>query len=233
MKVQVIASSSAGNSMAVWSHGDCLLLEAGIPIDKIRQAVNGFSHVECCLVTHEHEDHSSSVARMIKAGVDVYMSDGTRGALGTQYAKVLKQDQMTTIGRWIIVPFRTAHDAAQPFGYYISDGQDNLLFATDTYWIPYTFGNITIMAIECNYQSELLKTNVANGIVHPVQAKRILRSHMSLDHLVDFLAQQDLKAVREIWLLHMSSNNINPDEAVKTIQAATGKPVYAGGIDNG
>lgn len=219
--------------MALWSHGDCLLLEAGIPIDKIRQAVNGFSHVECCLVTHEHDDHSSSVARMIKAGVDVYMSAGTRDALGAKYAKVLKQDQLTTIGRWIIVPFRTAHDAAQPFGYYISDGQDNLLFATDTYWIPYTFGHITILAVECNYQQQLLIKNTEAGIVHPVRAKRILRSHMSLDHFLAFLKKQDLSSVREIWLLHMSSLNIDAKTAIEAVQAATGKPVFTGGSNNG
>ena len=56
MKFTPIASSSRGNCYIVEAEGNKpLLIEAGIPIKKIREALNfGLSNLAGCLISHEH-----------------------------------------------------------------------------------------------------------------------------------------------------------------------------------
>lgn len=56
VKFKPIASSSKGNCYIVEAEGSKpLLLEAGIPIKKIREALNfGLSNLAGCLISHEH-----------------------------------------------------------------------------------------------------------------------------------------------------------------------------------
>lgn len=53
----------------------------------------------------------------------------------------------------------------------------------------------------------------------------MLRSHMSLDRVLTFLAVNDLSAVREILLVHLSDGNSDAKEFKKAVQAATGRIV--------
>ncbi|MCP7855473.1 hypothetical protein JKR18_02825, partial [Listeria monocytogenes] len=63
--------------------------------------------------------------------------------------------------------------------------------------------------------------------IHPVQKKRVLQSHFSLENVKDFLKANDLSHLREIHLLHISEKNGDPERFKNEIQAMTGIPVYA------
>ena len=49
---------------------------------------------------------------------------------------------------------------------------------------------------------------------------------MSLETAKDFLRANDLTAVQEIWLCHLSDGNSDAERFKREIQALTGKPVY-------
>jgi hypothetical protein len=55
MKLYIINSDSSGNSYILQSDTDSLILECGMPLIKIKQALN-FNMVSVCgcLVTHRH-----------------------------------------------------------------------------------------------------------------------------------------------------------------------------------
>ena len=125
------------------------------------------------------------------------------------------------------MPFDVVHDCAGSLGFLIQNQSgDKVMFATDTSYIKYRFNGITSLMIECNFCDEILAKNVEAGHIHPAMAKRIRDSHMSIDRVLDLLKANDLSCLREIHLMHLSSDNSNEDEFKQRVQAATGVPVY-------
>lgn len=228
----MLASSSEGNSYALKCGNSVLLLEAGIPVSKLRKKLPvGLSHVVGCLVTHEHKDHAGYVKQYLEAGIPVHMSKGTRGVLGMGYM-LPYPDIKFYLGGWRVQTFKTEHDAADPVGFYIAspDNRTRVVFATDTYLLNKFFLGVNIWMVECNYDLQILQDNIAAGVVDEAQAKRILQSHMSVDHVIGFLRGQDLTRTQAIYLLHGSGRNLDKTAAVDKVRAAFGVPVYMEGV---
>lgn len=232
-----LASSSRGNCFHVTDGSTRLLLEAGIPFKEIQRKLNfKTSEISGCLVTHEHKDHSKAAADVMRAGIDCYMSQGTINALGVSghRIKVIRAHELVQIGTWWVLPFETQHDAAEPLGFLlISQAGDKLLFATDTYYVKYKFTGITHIALECNYDIDILNANIESGRIPVAMKNRLLQSHFSLANVKEFLKANDLSKVAEIHLLHLSSDNSDADRFKREIQELTGKCVYVAGEQGG
>ncbi|TRY25946.1 MBL fold metallo-hydrolase [Brevibacillus sp. LEMMJ03] len=225
-----LASSSKGNCYHVTDGKTALLLEAGIRYKDIQRALNfQVSSIAGCLISHEHGDHGKAAAEVMKAGIDVYASQGTLDALGLSghRAKPIKAKQQFQIGTWTILPFDVQHDVAEPLGFLlVNRAGEKLVFATDTYYIRYRFPGLTHIMVECNYSLRILDENISAGRVPAVMKKRLLKSHFSLEHVKDFLQANDLSKVQEIWLLHLSDNNSDAALFKREIQELTGKQVF-------
>ena len=176
-----------------------------------------------------HKDHCKAVGDVIKAGIDVYLSAGTKEALGIDghRIKVVKAREQFRIGTFTILPFETEHDAKEPLGYliYSSATGDKLLFATDTYYIRYKFQGLTHIMVECNYASDILQLNIQEGLIPEGLKNRLLESHFSLANVKSFLLANDLSRVQEIYLMHLSSGNSDAERFKREIQEVTGKQV--------
>lgn len=233
IEVQSIASSSSGNCYRLISGQHQLLLEAGLPLNKIKQAIGWqLGNLDGCLVTHEHEDHARSVEQLIRSGVDVYLSRGAAEVLGSRAkgATIVEAGVARFIGKrfWTVKPFTVQHDAIEPLGYMVcTQERDILVFATDTFCLPHRFRVITHLMLECNYITSRVDERLADGSISFAQAKRLLHSHMSLDSVVMFCKQnrEALQYCQKIWLLHGSALNGDPEIFKDTIQKVTGKPV--------
>lgn len=58
-------------------------MEAGFPYKALQRALNfRMSEISGCLITHEHLDHSKAAKDVMKAGINVYTSQGTADARG-------------------------------------------------------------------------------------------------------------------------------------------------------
>ena len=76
-----LASSSRGNAYVVSDGETTLLLECGLSFKELQKRLGyGVADITACLVSHEHQDHAKAAAQMLKAGVPVYMSEGTAAA---------------------------------------------------------------------------------------------------------------------------------------------------------
>lgn len=218
-------SSSAGNLYTVTGGTSTIMLECGARITKIRQALNHkLSSIEACLVTHEHGDHAKAAEDIIAAGVDLYCSPGTAQALGINghhRVHIIEALKQFRVGPWTILPFDVEHDAEEPLGFLIQGGEEKLLFAADTFYIRHRFAGLNLIAVECNYSKQTMSPDIP--LAHKL---RVMRSHMSLDTVLGFLAANDLGGVRQIHLLHLSEDNSNEDLFKIKVQAATGIPVY-------
>jgi len=232
MNFTPIASSSSGNLYRLDNGKETLMIEAGLRFADIRKAF-GFklSELAGCLVTHMHEDHSRGAVKLIAAGVDVYMSVGTAEGIGAKGHRlhIVEAGKQFKVGGYTIMPFATEHDCDGSLGFLIQSGPDKLMFATDTYFIRYRFQGLTIIAVECNYDIDLLDKNVAAATYPAHNRNRVRESHMELKTVKDFLSANDLSKVIEIHLIHLSSANSDAERFRKEIQAITGKPVYIAG----
>lgn len=226
-------SSSSGNCYHVTDGHTELLIEAGIRFSDIRKAL-GFrvSRLAGVLITHEHLDHSRAAADLAKAGIDIYASAGTIAARGLKGHRVkpIEPKKQFAIGTWTIMPFDVEHDAEQPLGFLLANqAGEKLVFITDSYYCRYTFSGLTHIAVECNYSLRILDDNIAAGRVHPAMRRRLMRSHFSLENVMDFLRANDLSRVEEIHLLHLSDNNSDEAYFRRRVQEVSGKPVYVAG----
>ncbi len=231
MEIQVIASGSTGNAYRVSDGATSLLLDAGVPLSKLRPAL-GFrvSVLDGCLISHCHMDHSKAAGELLRAGVSVYTSRGTIEALGLSSHRLrsIRALEPLEIGTFTVLPFDVQHDAPESLGFLLTSRatKEKLLYLTDSYYVKYTFRGLTHIMCECNYSEEALQESIAAGYVDAALAKRLRTSHMSLDHFLDLLRANDLSKVRQIYLLHLSSNNSDAARFREAVEALTGCEVY-------
>lgn len=219
--IDILASSSVGNCYRWPTDKGDLLIECGISVSDIMRGCNYKAPV-ACLLTHEHADHSKAAGALSALGVTLYASAGTlgriRGASNSVVLQPMKAQKMEA--GFTVLPFPAVHDAAEPMGFVIVNGDDRLLFATDTGNIPYEFKNLTEIFLECNYSEALIAQSDLDGNA----LQRIASNHMSLERVLKFLEVTDLSKVRRITLLHLSSGHSDEAGFIKAVQEATGIP---------
>lgn len=230
IKIKTLATGSKGNCYHITDGHTPLLLEAGIRFKDIQRQLNfNISDISACLITHEHKDHCMALKDVLKMGIDCYMSAGTKEALSIENhrLKVVESRQQFSIGTWTILPFDVQHDVSEPLGFLLANkAGEKLLFATDTYYIKYRFKGITHLLVECNYDLDTINANVASGKIHPAMKRRVMRSHFSLENLLDFIKANDMEKLQEIHLLHLSDSNSNEEKIRREVARLTGTLIY-------
>ena len=225
MKFEALASSSAGNAYIVSDQDTRILLECGGSHKKL-QKLSGFAlnEFQACLVSHEHKDHSKAVAELISRGMTVYMSQGTAEELNVEAVNLIEHMEQFNVGSLDIVPFTTFHDAAEPLGFLIKSQVDGdvLAFATDTVNLRYQFPGLNILAIEANYDKNILERceRMPEKVRH-----RITNSHMEIDTLCDYLRSLDLSRCREVHLLHLSDATSHEGHFINKVARAVPRHV--------
>lgn len=232
MDIKVFGSGSKGNAYLVSDGRSTLLLDAGLSYKEL-QIKSGFtlSKIDGCLITHEHGDHSKSVNKLLDNGTKCYMSQGTADSLNidSPYCIIVESGKKFEIEQTQIIPFKTIHDVAEPLGFYISFGNEKLVYLTDTAYSKFTFKGLTHILVECNYAGDIIDRNVSEGLLLDKLRKRIQETHFSLDNVKEFLKANDLSKVKEIWLCHLSDNNSDAERFKREIAAVSGRPVYIAG----
>lgn len=231
-----IGSGSAGNLYLVTDGKAQLAIECGLPFREMRRRLGfGLSALDGVLVSHLHGDHAKAAKDILAAGVPVFASRETFTGIGLEghhNARVLPSNAVSHVPNgqlnreyspWRVLAFELPHDAPGTLGFVI-DGPsgERLLYVTDAGFVPYRFERLNVIAIETNYSEAILRESG-----EPAKRKlRSLRYHMSLERALGFLAANDLRAVREIWLLHLSDAHSDEGLFIEAVREATGKPVF-------
>ncbi len=237
MYLYILNSGSAGNCYVFDNGTDTLVVEAGVKFSEVKKIINfDISRITGCLISHEHMDHAAYTKEYLNARINVYASQGTIEALAVKmkidnYSRtmmnLLEVGHTYTIGAFKVIPFDTKHDCREPLGFLIYHAEMGAtLFATDTYYLKYKFQGLNNILIECNYRDDILRNNVQNGYLPSFVMKRTLQSHMSYDTCVSTLQANDLRAVNNIVLIHLSDGNSNAQEFKRGIEEATLKTVH-------
>jgi phosphoribosyl 1,2-cyclic phosphodiesterase len=234
MKLKIINSGSAGNCYILESETSALVIECGVRFTDIKQALDfNLRKVTGVLISHEHQDHCKSVKDVIAAGLNVYASYGTIKAMGIEHTNrvrgLMPMDKLY-IGEFSILGFDVKHDAAEPFGFLISHSAcGNVLFVTDTYYVSNTFKNLNQVIVEANYCPQIVNQRMETQSIHGKVRDRVIESHMSIDTCLGLLKANDLSAVNNIVLIHLSDGNSNAAEFKQKVSDATGKTVHIAG----
>lgn len=228
MVVKCISSSSKGNCYILDSGEEMLILEAGVPIQQIKKAIRWrLDKVAGCLVTHKHKDHSFAVRDVLASGIRLLTIEdvlASAGCLGDPFSVIVEPNRGYAVGQYKVYVLQMAHDVPC-VGYIIMHPKlGKLLFATDTMMIDYALPRVDHIMVEANYEDSILRKNIADGVMPEAMKPRLMRSHMELGVLRDYLASENTETVRDIILLHLSSDNSDAAHFKETIEGATGKP---------
>ena len=209
MILKVLGSESAGNCYLLESDNEVLIIEAGIRLQEIKMVLDfDLSKVIGCLVTHSHGDHCKYARDYLKAGINVYASKETIAAAnltGHRLFPIIPHP--VQLGQFTIKCFPVPH-GVPTLGFLIKHpGAGSILFVTDAACIPNRFCNLNHILIEANYENSILTNDRAVG------------NHMSLDTCLEFLRSNDMKQVRNIVLLHLSSENSDSKMFAKSVQS--------------
>lgn len=231
MQIKVLASGSSGNAYIVSDGRTTLLLDAGIPLKAIQVGTNfTVRKIAGAFITHSHQDHSKAAKDLARYGVNIYTSRGTIEACGLTGHRLhpVKALQEITVGTFKVLPFDVEHDAPEPLGFLFASTatSEKLLYFTDTYFVRYRFNGLTHIMAECNYTQDGIDRSIAAGYIPVEMVPRLVKAHMSLEHLLEMLKANDLRQVRQIYLLHLSANNSEEQRMKEEVQRQTGAEVY-------
>lgn len=233
MELQVISTGSRGNAYVLRAGDSALLLDAGVPIGSIREAVGDWETLCGCLITHEHGDHTRSAMEIARRAVPVYMSKLTSSETKSNNLlpyRICEAEKHFYVGPFMVYPIETRHDVKEPLGYIIRHEPtgETLLYATDTWYLKRTYPGVHYWVIECSYMDELIDQQRDDGDITAAFRHRLKTSHMSLRRLLDTLRANDLSKTRAIVLVHLSDERSDEKAMVEAVRRETGiENVYA------
>lgn len=243
MKVDILASGSAGNCVAIRSGGQTILIDAGIAKTKIEKRLLEVGirpdRIAAIFITHAHSDHIKGLPLANKYKIPVWATEGEwKGISGvdddlkriaeTRYGKY----ESIIFGDMFIHPFQTHHDAYEPVGYAIEDDDRNrccVVFDTGKWtqdMLEYMEGSHYVL-IEANHDPDLVEASS-----YPISVQsRILSDlgHLSNEQTAEALRLLIKGRGEQIYLTHLSSSNNMPALAELTVKAALRKKGFEEG----
>lgn len=256
MDCVLLASGSKGNCIYIGNESDSIVIDAGLGyLMRTLQSMHlNTENLRGLCVTHEHSDHVRSAKAFVKAArVPVFASGGTLNALERENilsasAKrfVCHEHIPVQAGGLKITTFRAYHDAAEPTGFVIDDGDARIGICLDTHEVSDTMKTILsacdAVVLESNYCSEAMKSDrfpecelcrscgancQGNNCVLRVYPRylkdRIQKDgHLSNEASSECIAELS-KDVGIIALAHLSENYNRPNIAREMALAAAGE----------
>lgn len=256
MECVLLASGSKGNSIYIGNNTDAVIIDAGLGYLKrtLEDLSLDTSRIRALCVTHEHSDHVRSAKAFVKAmKIPVYGTSGTldasiRGGFLPQTARltVCRDRIPVDAGGLSVTTFRTWHDAAEPSGFVIDDGDARIGVCLDTHEITATMLDVLrscdAVVLESNYSSCAMQTDrfpdcaacrscgaqcCGNRKVlrlYPKYLKDRIRNdgHLSNENSAD-VQRLLAKNVGIIALAHLSENYNRPNLAREAAEDAAGE----------
>jgi phosphoribosyl 1,2-cyclic phosphodiesterase len=223
MRFASLGSGSRGNATLVEAGATRVLLDCGFSCAETEKRLTRLGldaqRVDAILVTHEHSDHISGVARFSRRfGIPVWMTAGTEAVhRGGEVAAwhCFSSHQPFCIGDLEVAPYPVPHDAREPCQFVFSDGAVRLGVLTDagsiTAHMVQALDGLDALILECNHDPELL----ARG-PYPVRLQQRVGGrygHLSNQQAADLLRQIATSRLQHLVAAHLSEKNNRVDLA--------------------
>lgn len=228
------ASGSSGNCYMIKTEETTILVDAGISGKKIMEGLkcSGASpeSVSGVFITHEHSDHVKSIRVLMKKlpAAQCYATSGTwediSDLVPDESMNSISAGDRIQLGDLSIRPFRISHDAKEPVGYTVTDGQKNISIITDTGCLTEELLEeakaADLLVLESNHDVDVMRTSSR----YPLYVQRRIlgdRGHLSNETAGRCICRitREAPKKRRILLAHLSSNHNTPDLALVTINS--------------
>lgn len=237
MQVNILASGSGGNVIAIRSSGNTILVDVGIAKTKIEKRLLEVGirpdSIDAILITHAHSDHVKGLPLANKYQIPVFASEGEWKSIkgvNEELRHIIVGNML--VSDFDVTPFKVHHDAFQPLGYGIVDKVgDKVSICLDTGKVDSemieTMKYSNFFVIESNHEPAMLEhSNYPNSV-----KARILSDigHLSNKQTAEALSKLVKGIGEKIHLTHLSSSNNMPELAkLTTIRALSKKGLKAG-----
>lgn len=221
MRLASAGSGSKGNATLLRCGKQTLLIDCGYTLNQLQQRLQNLEcsveEISAILVTHEHSDHGSGVARLSqKYQIPVWTSTGTARALGLEHFNNLCADQSIELDGFRIDAVTVPHDAAEPVQFVFTDlaEQRRVGILTDcgsvTGHMLDVYAGVNSLLLEFNYDPEMLQ----NGPYPEMLKRRIAgnHGHLSNHQSCSFLSRLDTSNLQCLIAGHLSEKNNSADE---------------------
>jgi phosphoribosyl 1,2-cyclic phosphodiesterase len=234
MRFASLGSGSEGNGLLVEADGTRVLIDCGFNLADTCARLERLGvmpeTLAAVLVTHEHADHASGVARVaMKYRIPVWLTFGTLTMMGERFANLpalyaINGGEAFEIGGLRIESYPVPHDAREPVQFVCGDGRHRLGILTDagriTAQVEKSLSGCDALFLECNHDSEMLTRGP-----YPWSLKqRIAGGYGHLDNqtAAALLTRIDCARLQHLVAGHLSLQNNHPTLAQSALAGALG-----------
>ncbi len=228
MKLLPLASSSSGNAYVLKCAGGALLVDCGISY-RMLGALYDVKKLAAVLITHDHVDHVSGLARLVKErALPVYANVMTAeaiqasGEIADDAFVCFENGQSFEIGAMEVTPFSIPHDAVDPVGYLVKAEGETYFHGTDIGSPLDSIGGklseADIATLESNHDTRLLfGSNRPHSLIQRIAGPR---GHLANDEAADLVKRFASPKLKRLYLAHLSRQCNDPLLARSTMLEA-------------
>jgi phosphoribosyl 1,2-cyclic phosphodiesterase len=229
MRFASLGSGSEGNALLVATGQTLVMMDCGFGLKDatIRMERLGVSpsQLSGIVVTHEHGDHISGVARLArKFNLPVWLTHGTSHSQPEAFAGVTQLHEIDphkvfAVGDIEMTPYSVPHDAAEPVQFVFSDGVRRLGVLTDagcsTAHIEQTLNGCHALVLECNHDSGMLMNGDYPYFLKQRVGGRL--GHLNNHDAAGILSRLDVSRLQHLVAAHLSRKNNTAKLAVQAL----------------
>lgn len=229
MRFASLGSGSRGNATLVQSGDTLLMVDCGFStretvarMDRLGVAPQDLAAI---LVTHEHTDHCSGVARLSrKYQLPVYLTRGTYASGRCEDPSSVvyfHSEEPFSIGDIVIEPLAVPHDAREPCQFVLRSAECRLGILTDlgsiTPAVVAHYQGCQGLLLECNHDWTMLQ----NGPYPPSLISRVGGDwgHLNNEQSAALLARLDHSLLQQLVIAHISEKNNCRDQVQLALAA--------------
>jgi phosphoribosyl 1,2-cyclic phosphodiesterase len=229
MKVDILASGSSGNCIAIQSGQSTILVDVGIAKTKIEKRLLEVGirpdSIKAIFITHAHSDHVKGLPLANKYKIPVYAaSDEWKSikSVDSELQYTFKSGEDIELDGYFIETFKTHHDAHDPVGYSITTWEGTCSICIDTGRVDnemlLKMKNSTIYIIEANHEPNMVEVS---DYPNSVKARILSHiGHLSNEQTAEALFKLVKGVGEQLYLTHLSSKNNMPALAEMTVKRA-------------
>ncbi|MGH8699627.1 MAG: MBL fold metallo-hydrolase [Burkholderiales bacterium] len=234
MRFASLGSGSSGNALLIESGGTRVLLDCGFGLSELTSRLCRLdlepSDLDAIIVTHEHGDHGSGVAKLAaRFDITAYLTRGTLSALGAEGRSIPRQvliDPYTAfaVDGIEVKPFPVPHDAREPVQFVLSDGAVKLGVLTDTGHptphVAQALSGVHALVLECNHDLDMLMNGPYPAHLKSRIAGRL--GHLANAASAELVRMMDCSRLQHVIAAHLSQTNNTPELARAALAGALG-----------
>ncbi len=226
MRFSVLGSGSAGNATILECGSTRILIDAGLSAKQICARLEALEidpkSISAILLTHEHGDHIRGLKNFLKKqSSPIYTTAETAHVVresGVDNAEwnTFEAGQEFVINHLTVSSFAIQHDAVDPVGYVVSNGNFRFGLLSDAGYVTSSvkihLKKLSALFVEANYDEELLeldtkrpwsiKQRIASrhGHLSNLQVEELIReiSHSGLSRIVFGHLSSDCNCPRKV-----------------------------------